>query len=100
MMSDPINIMIQLLQVSIPLILGTILFTSTLATQWRWLVAILLFMVISSPFMFIRYGEEIHPVINANLDLENSMLFVWSCSALLGLVALIRILLKIKSSKN
>jgi hypothetical protein len=98
-MTDPINMMIQLLQILIPLILGIILFSSTLLSRWRYLVAILLFIGGSSPFLYYLFDEEIHPVLHTNIDLELSMFFAWGCSALLVFIAFIRIFLKINSQK-
>lgn len=99
-MTEPINIMIQILAALIPLLLGTILFTSTLLTTWRWLVAILLFFGISGPFFYSLINPQLHPAIGVNLNLVFSMYFAWSCSALLVLIALIRIYLAIKSKKR
>jgi hypothetical protein len=98
-MTDPINMMIQLLQILIPLILGIILFSSTLMSKWRWLVAILLFIGGSSPFLYFLFDEQLHPVLNANIDLELSMFFAWGCSAILVIIAFIRIFVKLKSQK-
>lgn len=98
-MTDPINMMIQLLQILIPLILGTILFSSTLLSKWRYLFAILLFFGGSSPFLYYLFDEQLHPVLNTNIDLELSMFFAWGCSAFLVLIAFIRIFLKINSEK-
>ncbi|WP_342542287.1 hypothetical protein MHH33_15725 [Paenisporosarcina sp. FSL H8-0542] len=99
-MTDPIQTMIQLLQTLIPLILGTILFSSTLMSPKRWLVAITLFIGISGPFIYSLFNEQSHPAIDANIGLGLSMLFVWICSGLLVLFALIRIYLNIKQQKN
>lgn len=98
-MTDPINMMIQILQILIPLILGIILFSSTLLSKWRWLVAILLFFGGSSPFLYYLFDEQIHPVLRANIDLELSIFFAWGCSAFLVFIAFIRIFLKLKSQK-
>ena len=99
-MTDPLQIMIQLLQTLIPLTLGTILFSSTLMSPKRWLIAIALFIGISAPFIYSLFDEEAHPTIGANIGLGLSMLFVWVCSGLLLLIALIRIYLNIKQQKN
>lgn len=99
-MTDPIQTMIQLLQTLIPLILGTILFSSTLKSPKRWLVAIALFIGISGPFIFSLFDEQSHPAVGANVGLGLSMLLVWVCSVLLVLLALIRIYLKIRQQKN
>ena len=98
-MTDPINMMIQLLQILIPLILGIILFSSTLLSKWRYLVAILLFFGGSSPFLYYLFDERLHPVLSTNIDLELSMFFSWGCSATLVIVAFIRIYLKLKPQK-
>ena len=98
-MTEPINMMIQLLQILIPLILGIILFTSTLLTNRRWLVAILLFIGGSCPFLYYLFDEQIHPVLRTNIDLEISMFFSWGCSVILVFIAFIRIFLKVKSQK-
>ena len=98
-MSEPINMMILLLQILIPLILGIILFTSTLLTNRRWLVAIFLFIGGSSPFFYYLFNEQTHPVQRTNIDLELSIFFSWGCSVILVFIAFIRIFLKVKSQK-
>jgi len=99
-MTDPLQIMIQLLQTLIPLTLGTILFSSTFMSPKRWLIAIALFIGISAPFIYSLFDEEVYPTIGANIGLGLSMLFVWVCSGMLVLLALIRIYFKIKQQKN
>jgi hypothetical protein len=98
-MTDPLNMMIQLLQILIPLILGIILFSSTLLSKWRYLFAILLFFGGSSPFLYYLFDEQLHPVLSTNIDLELSMFFAWGCSSFLVFIAFIRIFLKINSQK-
>lgn len=98
-MTDPLNTMIQVLQVLIPLIVGTILFSSTLSSKWRLLVIMVLILGISSPSFYYLLHEQLTPLTERNNNLELSMLFVWLSSALLVTVALIRVYLKIKSDR-
>jgi len=98
-MTDPMNTMIQVLQVLIPLIIGSILFSSTLLSKWRLLIIIVLILGISSPAFYHMVNEQLNPLAKKSTNLELSMLFVWLSSALLVTVALIRIYLKIKSDR-
>lgn len=99
-MTDPINTMIQILAAIIPLIIGTILFSSTILSKWRWLVAILLLLGISGPFFYTLINPQFHPAIGVNINLVLALFFVWTCSVTLVLIAAIRIYLSIKSKKR
>lgn len=99
-MTDPLNTMIQLLQILIPLIIGTILFSSTLLSKWKFLVIIVLILGISSPAFYYMVNEQLNPLAERSNDLELSMLFVWLSSALLIMLALARVYLKIKKSTD
>lgn len=99
-MTDPVNTMIQVLQVLIPLIIGTILFSSTLSSKWRFLVIIVLLLGISSPSFYYMFNEQLNPVANRSDNLESSMLFVWLSSGLLVILALIRVYLKIRKDSR
>lgn len=99
-MTDPINTMIQILAAIIPLMIGIILFSSTIISKWRWLVAILLLIGISGPFFYTLMNPQFHPAIGVNINLVLSLFFVWTCSVTLVLIACIRIYLAIKSKKR
>lgn len=95
-MTDPLNTMIQVLQVLIPLIIGTILFSSTLSSKWRLLVIIVLIFGISSPVFYYMMNEQLNPVAARSNNLELSMLFVWLSSGLLVVLSFTRVYLKIR----
>jgi len=97
--TDPITTMILLLQVLVPLLIGTILFSSTLLTKWRWLVAILLIVLAIAPFAFSLVDELAHPPIGVNFGLGFAILFVWACSGMFVIIGVIRIYMKIKLQK-
>lgn len=99
-MLDPINIMILLLQVLIPLIIGAILFSSTLVTKWRWIVFICLILGVSFPFVYSLIMKQSMMTTDSHNGLELSILFVWVSSSVLGMLALIRIFLKIIRYKS
>jgi hypothetical protein len=99
-MTDPIQIMIFILQVLIPLIISLILFSSTLLTRWRWLIAILLFLLISSPLSYALIYTYLNFPLQANIGVGSITIFIWSCSFVLALIAILRIVFKIKSLKK
>lgn len=99
-MTEPIHIMILILQVLIPLIISLILFSSTLLTKWRRLITILLFLLISSPLSYALIFTYFNFPIQANIGVGTITIFVWSCSLVLFLIAIIRIAIKIKSLKE
>lgn len=92
--------MIQILQVLIPLIIGTVLYTSTLLSKRKWLIAIGIVTLISCPFFYSLINGQAYPIINAINNLELYILFVWAFSGLLVTIALIRIYIKIKVQKH
>lgn len=97
-MVNPINMMIQLFAVLIPLIIAILLFSSTLLSKRKWHLAFLLFISIAGPFTFLLLDEHVHPTLHANINLGYSILFVWFCSGLLFLWAIIRIYIKTKKT--
>jgi len=92
-MSDPLDTMILLFQILIPLIMGTILFSSTLLSTRRRLVAIFLIFGLNVPFIYSLFDEQATRIGSRGLEL--SILFVWTCSSVLIMLAFIRIFLKI-----
>lgn len=92
--------MIQILQVLIPLIIGTVLYTSTLLSKWKWLIAIGIVILISCPFFYSLINGQAFPIIGAPINLELSIFFVWAFSGLLVTIALIRIYIKIRAQKH
>lgn len=98
-MLDPLNIMILLLQVLIPLIIGAILYSSTLVSRWRGLIFIFLILGVSFPFAYSLFMEQSMITTDSHNGLELSILFVWVSSSVLGILALIRIYLKITRHK-
>jgi len=94
-MSDPLNTMILLFQILIPLIMGTILFSSTLLSTRRRLVAIFLILGLNGPFIYSLFNKQAEPAKIGDRGLELSMLFVWTFSIVLIILAFIRIFLKI-----
>ena len=99
-MTEPIHIMILILQVLIPLIISLILFSSTLKTRWRWLITILLFLMISSPLSYALIYTYFNFPRQANISVGFITLFVWSSALVLGIIAIIRIAFIIKSVKK
>ncbi len=99
-MTDSIDIMTQLLQILTPLIIGIILFSSTLFSKWRWLVAIVLLVGLISPFIYSLIVERSPSGIVSDKNYEFPMFFAWACSALLAIIGLFRMYLKMKSHKN
>lgn len=99
-MTEPIHIMILILQVLIPLIISLILFSSTLLTKWRRLITILLFLLISSPLSYALIFTYFNFPRQANISVGFITLFVWSSALVLGIIAIIRIAFIIKSVKK
>lgn len=99
-MNEPVHIMILILQVLIPLIISLILFSSTLLTKWRRLITILLFLLISSPLSYALIFTYFNFPLQANIGVGTITIFIWSCSLVLLLIAIIRIAFKIKSIKQ
>ena len=97
-MVNPINMLIQLFAVLIPLIIAILLFSSTLLSKWKWHLSVLLFICVGGPFTFLLLDEHTHPTMDANIGLGYSILFVWICSGLLFLWAIIRIYIKTKKT--
>lgn len=75
--------------------MGTILFSSTLLSTRRRLVAIFLILGLNGPFIYSLFNEQAEPARIRSHGLELSMLFVWTCSSVLIILAFIRIFLKI-----
>lgn len=99
-MTEPIHIMILILQVLIPLIISLILFSSTLLTRWRMLITILLFLLISSPLSYALIFTYFNFPLQSTIGVGTITIFIWSCSLVLLLIAIIRIAFKIKAVKK